>query len=526
MMIEFSSKYKSLLIFSNGYEMLSSILIKYGPLSLAVGETLLRVGISYYKCDINSTLVDKKLGGEEDKVDYSKHLITNPECFQVIFYLLKYTPLPVTNNNLNANIHIVMIGHIDLLCEKTENMDKLLDHADFWNWIHDYWLKVTRSDISGLISKLSSLFERLLLHDISRDRSKTSYLRKCLIDTPDFLLYLIDKLAHYYCNFPSLPELGNTAYNTLYNMYYLLYKLEEIVELNTELLVRIVKCINLIASQNTPAIRKILINSGLLTVRESFILNTTSLLLTLPPCDQLEVLNHLPFDSVISSRYFRECCAVNLLGSFHGIQIINDLIIDVELEDDSEIELLDLTIIELMRSQFCTEEQLLIYFAKIIQDPYVLQFVFPHINIEWESSNSGCLPFASSSPGSPISGILDDSTANILNNYSGDAKDFLAWYKSADQLPRRKLILDRIKAELGGVWAIRKKENERLSVVREQLLQDRLLQLAKKSSYETAINEILNDKLPLLRDRILGDYAKSQVLCIYFNSCLFLARIC
>ena len=456
-----------------------------------------------------------------DKVDYSKHLLLHVEIFQIIFFLLKESVACIMPASV-LNVHLTVIGHFDLLCENVENVNRMLDSPDFWNWVSVYWqvirdcsLKnsvVDTSDASKVFAKLSSLLKRLLLHDIARSQSKVPSLRGNLVHCPNFLLFLIDLLIAYYLERSSLSESNNFAYNTLSNLYQLLYRLDEFVQLPVKLLISIVKAVNLIASHNTPDVRKLLIKSGLLSVRESIILQVSSSLLTFSPDEQLEVLLTLPFDSVVSNSTFRHSCAINFLALFHHIDPKLENVDDCKVAEitPAQMELMELAIIDLLRKQCSASESLLIHFAKIVQDAYVLHFVFPHIELQWDRSYGDCLPSFSASVNSP-SQTASEETLEMLHNYSGQVSEFLSWYKRPSEEFRVKFIKDRILLELKPIFAAHLRELDRMETIRKDAISLRISMVQKRQNIvESLLNDLLGEKLAVARDQALKEFAIIQ----------------
>jgi hypothetical protein len=70
-----------------------------------------------YKCDSNSQLADKKLGGEEDQIDYSRFILVHPEAVYVVFRLLSETPMTSTAGagQGGSALHVHVIQQVQLL---------------------------------------------------------------------------------------------------------------------------------------------------------------------------------------------------------------------------------------------------------------------------------------------------------------------------------------------------------------------------------------------------------------------------
>jgi hypothetical protein len=103
------------------------------PPSLILCETLLRLAVSMYRCDASSQLADKKLGGEEDQVDYSRHTLVHPEALCVLLRLLgAYGPMHTSPSAAHggSSLHVHVVQQLDLmLCERPENMARAWEPA-------------------------------------------------------------------------------------------------------------------------------------------------------------------------------------------------------------------------------------------------------------------------------------------------------------------------------------------------------------------------------------------------------------
>ena len=258
------------------------------------------------------------------------------------------------------------------------------------------------------------------------------------------------------------------------------------------------------ASQNTPSVRDLLKSAGLLAVREAMLLRSCRSLLTYSQTDQLgivfssdllngafvnflhfhtfapDIITRMPFDSVASLRSFRESAACYLVALFNG-QTIPQSTVDVgrggpsiTLNNDANTEAaslsthvesaelmpshpLQIALVELFRQQFTAHEALLTYFAKLVRDPYVLHFVFPHIEIDLSAlAYGGCLPsFAASpmpshslvtvsalvTPRGPLSvaesAEAEETLQRMMHAFSGSSAEFVAWYRGPLQRMRR-----------------------------------------------------------------------------------------
>ncbi len=170
MLFEQNTKYKTAFTKIKGFDIMVALLSRRGRLSLACAETLLRFSVGLYKCDSNSQLADKKLGGEEDQIDYSRFILVHPEAVYVVLRLLSETPMPPTagagQGGSALHVHVIqqvqliisllrlpcsvfyrlmsyfLALQLDLLCEKVENIDRLLQESDWWRESRYYLLAI------------------------------------------------------------------------------------------------------------------------------------------------------------------------------------------------------------------------------------------------------------------------------------------------------------------------------------------------------------------------------------------------
>jgi hypothetical protein len=432
LLLVISSKYKAWFMRSKGFDMLSIILQKqktnrpiYDLLLLLALNAFNNISLLYpsdpgnVKMIINLSDIAAKVLPNNSNNDKK---IVYVEVFEILFEILKLES--------DENIKLDVSRSIENLLDP-ENCEKVLDSA-FLVWSCGLVKETQHLSIPNIKeSKNYYIFDtfiiKICIYDLNRASNKSkllhwinkipdadSFREKCLLSllkkiksNPDF-----DSCEGYISNKP----------NFIKNLYTLLQNCELTINYS-EINMKVMHLINLLASCNTPAVRQQMKTIGYFDLRDDLIIQM--LKGDLPQHQLIEGIQCFSFETIASQPKFRDSNAIIYFIKF---------LIEFHSAPNLQMEILNL-----IKNDICVHEENRKYLRKILENKFFLDFL---AGFKADDSNTIAQCFRSMKQMK-----LDEEGESFPENPTPE--DFLNWLNRSEKA--KKTILAQVNKHLSSI---------------------------------------------------------------------------
>eukprot|EP00475_Leptophrys_vorax_P008219 TRINITY_DN15296_c0_g2_i3.p1 TRINITY_DN15296_c0_g2~~TRINITY_DN15296_c0_g2_i3.p1 ORF type:complete len:788 (-),score=207.61 TRINITY_DN15296_c0_g2_i3:2586-4949(-) len=428
----------------------------------------------------------------EDNDKDSKHhvpIIVNAEAIRVALLLVCRSAEHV--------LHIELFDQLDSLMENSQNLEMLLQ-GDWLQWCQQYYEVVEKNDFANdlegkfkerVTSRFVNMVQKAILYDMSCNykNSRLSKLKE-LSEAELFQVLIIESVLSFFETHPTLDE--QVAGNMIRNLVQLYEHVDEIVGLTPDVCVRIINSINIMASQNSDAVRTLMKVNGVFIIRDNLVLHFIRD--SVAPHENLyDAFSNLSFETVAANPQFR-----NNSGCLYILKIFHEA-------QDFDLQIL---IAEILRDQLGPHEENRKELIRIIGDVEVLVPLLPDLDMEdLKSANVNqtiCFPPDEPDP-------IDPAAFSIDENIDG-CEDFVNWYFAPEQDEKRKGVLARLEAAIAPTEKQLKKNRDAVAGKKQKRLRARLEKLERaKIESEKATSSVI-DRINARVAKCCKDYATSQ----------------
>ena len=473
LLLGISSKFKSWFLKTKGFDLLNLILQKQKP-SKALYELVMNLAFNSFnnisflypgdsatvKMIINvSEIAAKALPA--NKVSPSDKKLVYVEAIEILIEILK--------NDSEENNKIEIFTAIENFLD-SENCERLLE-SPFLVWTSNLVKDSQHLSLTGKENKNSQIFDtflvKLCLFDLNRQTNKFKFIHwiNKIPDSDSFkekcLMSLLNKIKTN-PNFDSCEGYIQNKSNFISNFYALLQSCELTISYS-EMNMKVIHFINLLASCNTPAVRQQLKAVGFFDLRDDLMIQL--LKEDLPQTVLIEGIQCFSFETIASQPKFRDSNAViyfiKFLIEFHSAPA------------------LQLEILNLIQKDICINEDNRKYLRKILDNKFFLDFLS---GFKGGETNTIAQCF-----NSMRNLKLDEENSAIPENPT--AQDFLAWLNTAEKA--KKTILAQVNKHLAPVDSeYRKIYNKSIEAkaIKRKKNTDALIK--EKTSVQKQVNEL------------------------------------
>lgn len=473
LLLSISPKYKAWFLKAKGFDMLNNILQKQKPnkkiyeiLILLSQNSFNNVSLLYpedagsVKMIINlSTIAAKALPTVDQKQSEKK--IVFVEAFEVLFDILKLE----TDELVKCDVFNIIENMLDI-----ENCEKLLD-CGFLVWASGLVKETQPLMIQAKESKNYQIFDtfiiKLCLYDLNLPSNKCKLLHwiSKIPDADSFkekcLLSLLNKIKTN-PDFEAQDGYVTNKANFIKNLYMFIQNCDLVISYS-EINMKIMHLINLLASCNTPAVRQQMKAIGYFDLRDDLIIQM--LKEDLPQNLLIEGIQCFSFETIASQPKFRDSNAVIYFVKFL-----------IEFQNSPSLQM---EILNLIRNDICVHEENRKYLRRILENKFFLDFLAGFKNDE---GNSIAQCFRS------MKNLkLDEENEDIPENPT--AEDFLNWLNKSDKA--KKIITMQVNKHLSSVDSEYKKNYNKAIEIKAAKRKKTIDAMIKdKTNVQKQVNEL------------------------------------
>lgn len=470
LLLAISVKYKAWFLKAKGFDMLSIILQKQKPcknmyeLLLLLAVNAFNNVILLYPSESSSVKIIINLSDIAAKAlpnsSSSEKKIVYVEVFEILFEIIKLEP--------DENVKLEVFRNIENLLDN-ENCEKILDSA-FLLWCSGL-VKETQHLSIPQSSKNVQIFEtfliKLCLFDLNRasNKCKFFYWVNKIPDVDSFREKCLQSLLNSIKsnpNFDSCEGYVSNKPNFIKNLYNLLQNCELVISYS-EINMKVMHLINLLASCNTPAVRQQMKAIGYFDLRDDLIIQM--LKEDLPQHLLIEGIQCFSFETIASQPKFRDSNAVIYFVKF---------LVEFQSAPGLQMEILNL-----IRNDICVHEENRKYLRKILENKFFLDFL---AGFKADEGNSIAQCFRSMKVLK-----LDEEGESFPENPT--AEDFLTWLNHSERA--KKTIMQQISKHLQSIDLEYKKNYNKaleLKTAKRKKAVDALIK--DKTSMQKQVNEL------------------------------------
>jgi len=372
---------------------------------------------------------------------------------------------------IDENPKTSIIGQIDDILDPA-NIETLMDNNGF-QWL-SYLFRVN-PDIQTekqerYMNQVAQLIVKLATYDMKRSPRvfKLCHSLKKIPDTDSFHYVTYNSILN---SIQNSPEVSNNDANFLKNFSQLCNQKEEFVGFSTDIDLKIMNSITLLASCNTMEVRNHIKQSGLFEIRDNILMQVVKHDMTEDTLYLL--LSKYSFETLAMQSKFRDSHSIaylvkHLLTSIEcpkiQKQILHVLINDIGIVEENQR-----------------------YVFKLIGSKMIIQSIYPELNIDAESALSRCF---SSRQAEGLRENDDEVEETKSTEEIKDLDGLVEYLNNPKQEELRKEALAKIQKLIAPIDTERQKQITRLSQTRSKKRESLLVAVSKeKSSINKALSQ-------------------------------------